>query len=164
MDDYVAKPIQLNDLVRALERSLGPTDELPAEPDPRAEQGPDEPGAMKDDGPIRLDVLSELRAEFEDGDDLDEFAAIIDLYVRNARRNFASAREALARTDMEALGLAAHSIKGSSGSIGAARLSAISELLEAVAGGRRSGDADELLGELADELARVEEVLSDAAD
>jgi len=161
MDDYIAKPIQLGDLVHVLERCLHPKEAEASEPTAARTPDPVEADASVDQGPVRLDVLSGLRAEFEDGD-LEEFAAIIELYVRNARRNFAAAREALARTDMEALGLAAHSIKGSSGSIGAARLSAISELLEAVAGGRHSGNPGELLGELGHELERVEEVLSDA--
>ncbi len=164
MDDYISKPLQLNDLVAVLERCLTPIaqealDDLPV---PRSVEEV-EAQAKADDGPVRLDVLSDLRAEFEEGGDLDEFGAIIDLYIRNARRNFAAAREALERTDMEALGLAAHSLRGSSGSIGAARLSAISELLEAVAGGRRNGNADDLLGQLGSELERVEEVLSDNA-
>ena len=163
MDDYLAKPLQLNDLVRVLERRLVPQPEPETPPttsDPRTrtlEQAETE--AREPEAPVRMDVLSDLRAEFEDGGDLDEFTHIIDLYVRNARRNFEAAREALDRTDMEALGLAAHSLKGSSGSIGAARLSAISELLEAVAGGRRSGNASQLLGELGSELERVTEAL-----
>ena len=166
MDDYVAKPIQLPELVRALERCLE-TDgakagcEEPTGDPPPAVALDGEPPA--EDGPVRLDVLSDLRSEFEDSGDLDEFLAIIDLYVKNARRNLATAREALERTDMEALGLAAHSLKGSSGSIGATRLSAISELLEAVAIGRWSANPAELLTELGDELERVEEVLGDAA-
>ncbi|MDG2307732.1 MAG: response regulator [Candidatus Binatia bacterium] len=163
MDDYIAKPIQLNDLVHALERCLTPEPEAAASPDTEAPRtvGKAEAEMKTDDGPIRLDVLAELRAEFEEGGGLDEFTAIIELYVSNARRNFAAAREALERTDMDALGLAAHSLKGSSGSVGAARLSAISDLLESVAGGRCDGNAGKLLGELGSELERVEEVLSD---
>jgi HPt (histidine-containing phosphotransfer) domain-containing protein len=164
MDDYIAKPIQLADLARALEsrlesvESADGSDLAPTE----AMDGAPSAGVL-DDGPIRLDVLSNLRAEFEEAGDLDEFAAIIDLYVRNARRNCAAAREALAKTDMEALGLAAHSLKGSSGSVGACRLSALSERLEAVAGGKRAEDADVLVGELERELGLVEQVLTATA-
>ncbi len=162
MDDYVAKPLQLSDLVKALTRRLSPESEAPA-PTPTRTLEDAREQTQSTDGPIRMDVLADLRAEFEEGDDLDEFEAIIQLYVRNARRNLAAASEALERTDMEALGLAAHSLKGSSGSIGATRLSAMSELLEAVAGGRRGGDAGELLGRVGRELELVEEVLADAA-
>ena len=161
MDDYLAKPLQLNDLVAVLKRVLRPATGNSDEPAATQTVEEIEGAATQDDGPIRLDVLSELRAEFEDGDDLDEFATIIDLYVRNARRNFAAARDALDRTDMDALGLAAHSLKGSSGSVGAARLSAISALLEAVAAGKRTGNAQEILGRIGDEIQRVEEVLSE---
>jgi len=164
MDDYIAKPIQLADLARALESRLERVESTDGSEVAAAEPMDDASSAeVPDDGPIRLDVLSSLRAEFEEAGDLDEFAAIIDLYVRNARRNCAAAREALAKTDMEALGLAAHSLKGSSGSVGACRLSALSERLEAVAGGTRAEDAGVLVGELERELGLVEQVLTATA-
>lgn len=165
MDDYIAKPIQLNDLVHVLERHFAPETQVSAGSPPVVSEhtAPAEPSPEDAVGPVQLEVLSDLRSEFEDDGDLDEFAAILDLYVRNARRNLAAARAACERTDMEALSLAAHSLKGSSGSIGATRLSAISALLEAVAGGRRNGNATALLHELGSELERVEEVLVDAA-
>ncbi len=160
MDDYVAKPVQLSELAAALERAVTTGSRSDRQPSPPADATPW--AGANPEGAVRLDVLSDLRAEFEDGGDLDEFFEIIELYVRNARRNFGRAREALERMDMEALGLAAHSLKGSSGSIGAARLSSISGTLEAIAGGQRTGDPGRILAELAEELDRVEEVLSDA--
>lgn len=108
---------------------------------------------------VRHEVLEQLRSEFQDHGDLAELERIFLLYVNNARRNLRAAQDALARTDMPALELAAHSLKGSSSSIGAARLSALSATLEAFACGGPSIEPASLLRDLERELTRVEKEL-----
>ena len=134
MDDYVAKPLQIQALIEVLSRVVHL-------PDPSTggaktdEEREDSAGAP---GPLAMEVFAELRAEFDESDDLAEFFSILEVYRKNARRNLRTAREAIEALDMEALTLAAHSLKGSSGSIGAVRLAQLCGVLEDVGSGRNS--------------------------
>jgi HPt (histidine-containing phosphotransfer) domain-containing protein len=74
----------------------------------------------------------------------------------NAAKRVASAREALAAGDLEALGRAAHSLKSSAANLGAARLVELAREIEersARAGG--AGNLADLVGELSAALDEV---------
>jgi two-component system sensor histidine kinase/response regulator len=131
MDDYLAKPLHLEDLRDALERALerrspclAETDPAPAEATSQAEAEPE--------GPLRLDVLNMLRGDLVMPGDGNEFQEIVDLFLGNAQRNCLTVRDALARGDRATLELAAHSLKGSSSTMGAARMAALCASLEEI--------------------------------
>ena len=127
MDDYLAKPLHLEDLRDALERALERSSprlaiDQPAEATIAAQ--------CAEDAPLRLDVLDALRGDLVMPGPGNEFQEIVDLFLGNAQRNCNMVRDALARGDRQALELAAHSLKGSSSTMGAARMAAVCASLE----------------------------------
>lgn len=113
MDDFLSKPITAKELERALRGAR------PHSPQAAAESAL---GAKELDALRRLTVGSpEL---------LDQ---IIDDYVATAARLIASVREATERGDLKAIELAAHSLKGSSGQMGAHPLMLESAAIEKAA-------------------------------
>ncbi len=105
MDDYLAKPLAIDDLEAMLARWLG---------------GP-EPTAMRreETGPVSLALWHELAAELGDGE-LGELLAVLRRQVPEA---LAEMRGRLAAGDLQGLGRAAHSLCGATGDLGAYRLS-----------------------------------------
>ncbi|HEY2737848.1 MAG TPA: response regulator, partial [Thermoanaerobaculia bacterium] len=153
MDDFVAKPISLPSLRTALQRVGGKTS--------TAEwQIPREIQTASADDSSRLDLerLDNLRRLGEmTGTPL--VREIVDSFLTEMPSRLERLRQALAEQDAPALAFAAHTLKGSSGQIGAVRLVALSAELE-LSG--RSGDlapAAHLLAELAGEADRVAPLL-----
>ena len=128
MDDYLAKPLHLEDLRDALERALERSS--PRLAIDRAGRGHDRRADRDEDAPLRLDVLDALRGDLVMPGPGNEFQEIVDLFLGNAQRNCGMVRDALARGDRQALELAAHSLKGSSSTMGAARMAAVCASLE----------------------------------
>jgi len=127
MDDYLAKPLHLEDLRDALERALERRSPRLAESAPALEDiMPLESDA---DAPVRIDVLEALRGDLQ-APGGGEFAEIVDLFLGNARKSCRAVRESLVSGDRQALELSAHSLKGSSSTMGAVRLAALCASLE----------------------------------
>jgi PAS domain S-box-containing protein len=125
MDDYLAKPVQTRQLGLVLRRHVAAPDRaLPAAPAPAA--GPDsgESGAPvfdRDAALHRVDGDRELLRE------------IIGLFVEDAPRRLAEIEEGLARTDLDQVRRAAHTLKGAAANLAAHRLQAMAVRLEATA-------------------------------
>jgi CheY-like chemotaxis protein/HPt (histidine-containing phosphotransfer) domain-containing protein len=129
MDDYVSKPVKVEELIAALKRTLArrPAGRKPAEPD-----GP--PAGMVVD-PTALDGL---RAAL--GDDRQAFLEILTAYLEDTPKLLAALREALRKKEAEAFTRAAHTLKSSSATLGATSLSSVAARLEAAGrGGVLSG-------------------------
>jgi signal transduction histidine kinase/HPt (histidine-containing phosphotransfer) domain-containing protein len=155
MDDYLAKPLHLEDLRAALERALERRRPVPAT------TAVDEPAAEQDDdGPLRLEVLDGLRGDLLSPESGNEFREIIDLFLGNAERNCAAVRDALARGDRQAVELAAHSLKGSSSTMGATRMAALCASIEELGHSGALDRARELLDRLDDEFTLVQRELA----
>ena len=115
MDDYLSKPIRVEELVRALTQS-------PATPDTPAAPGGDSPL-------IDHAVLHEFRdAMGDDGD-----AMMLDLtriYLAESARQLGEIRDSAAAEDWPKLRLVAHTLKGSSQQVGASALARLCHDLE----------------------------------
>jgi len=134
MDDYIAKPVKIEELEAALE----PRRELSEAVDRKA-----------------LDELRKLQMD----DEPDVLEELIGMYLERAPRRIAALREALKNGDSKTLHREAHDFKSSSASLGALRLSAICKDLEAMG---RSGQLQDALKRIADaeaELVLVKEAL-----
>jgi signal transduction histidine kinase/CheY-like chemotaxis protein len=151
MDDYLSKPMRLDDLRGALLR----TEKLPDRPSastlaPAASAGLD---------PAPLEQLRRLEAST--GRSI--LREVVDTFLAETPQRLAKLREALAGGDGEALALFAHSLKGSSGQLGAVRLAALCRELEAAgragAPAHRAAALALTLTALERELARVEPLL-----
>ena len=153
MDDYLAKPITANKLRTALEHWI-PRDAPPAEDTPAASTGT----ASREDA-IDASALAGLRDLQQPGEP-DLVHEVIVLFLDSAAPRLAALHQAVARGDARTLEQEAHTLKGSAATLGARRLAAICEELQARG---RAGDmpgASALLPQLDAEFARVRTALS----
>ncbi|HWE69404.1 MAG TPA: response regulator [Acidimicrobiales bacterium] len=150
MDDYLSKPLKVEDLVAALQR-WAPIHPTPAGPvDDTGDSPPVDIAptiAPPDDHPADLDtatlvglrdlggpaLLDDLISLFRD--DVDRYLSVFDL--------------ALADHDPGALRRASHSFKGSSANVGATRLAAVVATIEQLGVDENLDGAEALHGELA---------------
>jgi CheY-like chemotaxis protein len=160
MDDYVSKPIRLEELVRALSAcqplSCG------SNPTPAAPQL--ESGATEEPVAGTTCIDPAVLASFVEmiGEGGEELAReITSMYIRDVPRLIQEMEQAVAEKDAELLRRAAHTLKGNSNQVGAVQLAALSLDLEQVA---KTGSVDGagLLDQIRKEFTRVETVLSQA--
>jgi two-component system sensor histidine kinase/response regulator len=90
----------------------------------------------------------------------DLIVELIDLYLEDAPRKLASMLEAVAGADEGALRRVAHSLKGSSASLGACRVAALCEKLERADCDDSFGRGGALLALLGQELERVRQAFA----
>jgi len=114
MDDYLSKPIRVNELVAALTHSA-------TMPTTGGEN-------VSESAVIDAAAYEELVAST--GGDADFMRELIDTYLTDAPQLFAEMRTALAAKDAETFRRAAHSLKSNSASLGALVLSAQAKEME----------------------------------
>jgi CheY-like chemotaxis protein len=151
MDDYISKPVMLEDLEGVLRRwCADPNRRKPAEraaPTPR-------PVEMSLDRK-RLDHLLQLSKK--QGTSM--FGRLIHAFLEDAPARIATMRTALAAGDTETLFTAAHSLKGISGNIGAMALMSIAQELQVRGHNKSLEGAAELIESVEEEMRRVRSVL-----
>jgi PAS domain S-box-containing protein len=144
MDDYISKPIRIAELQKALERSGKPVaEEQPAE-----------------QGPVAVDrkVLDELK-ELADEGDTGFLKGLIDSYFTSSEPLISQIQNAVAQGDPDELRKAAHTLKGSSRSIGVVTVGEISFELETLGRNGTVAGAEVLLDHLITEFAHAKEIL-----
>jgi PAS domain S-box-containing protein len=148
MDDYLPKPVTTEELDAALKRWI--SGEPAVKPD-------GEPPKEESDGGELLDaaVLAGLR-ELGDADLVADLAG---MFLGDAESRLATLREALEGGDAEALERTAHTLKGSSGNMGATRMAAICAELQEIGASGDLGRVPELLARLEEEFWRVRPAL-----
>jgi HPt (histidine-containing phosphotransfer) domain-containing protein len=159
MDDYVAKPIRIEELVGALRRVpphrelTARTDAVPASPEPAASDD----GAAAMDGAIDRAVFDRLVAS-TGGPFVVE---LIDTFGEDARELLASLRRALVGMDVDGFRRAAHSLKSTAESLGAVALGALARELEGQARAGSLEGAAQRLDRLEQHYARAAGALGD---
>jgi PAS domain S-box-containing protein len=144
MDDYISKPIQIAELQRALEKSGKPVaEEQPAE-----------------QGPVAVDrnVIDELK-ELADEGDPGFLRELIESYLTSSEPLISQIRDAVAQGNTDELRKAAHTLKGSSRSMGVMVVGEISFELETLARNGTVAGAGVLFDQLGKEFARAKEIL-----
>jgi CheY-like chemotaxis protein len=131
MDDYVSKPLHRADLLAALDRQS---------PKPTAAFSEKVLRGIIDDEPAEL-------------------ARIVALFNNTAPASITKMREALAAKNAPQLAMAAHTLKGSCGSLGATTLREVCAVLERNARDGQLEGADELIATAETELQRLSEAL-----
>jgi CheY-like chemotaxis protein/HPt (histidine-containing phosphotransfer) domain-containing protein len=144
MDDAVGKPVQISMLAKALERwvpvsgsrSVSPVSSLPP--------------------PATLDLHMVRQLVSLDGKDDDFIQDVMVTYVEQLKESVRKLGEALEDADMETVHLTAHSIKGASKQIGAAR---VGDLLGAIEREDGVEATRQLLKQVEAEVPRVAEAV-----
>ncbi len=131
MEDYLVKPVTLDQLRSALGKSRPVDREV-------------EEGARAQAGPLDSVVLAQLREDLGGGASLNE---IISLFLEKTPALLAELRDAVTRGDLDAVRRSAHMIKGTSATLGARALSESCKRLEEQA---RAGDLHETAASLSE--------------
>jgi CheY-like chemotaxis protein/HPt (histidine-containing phosphotransfer) domain-containing protein len=118
MDDYISKPVRVEDLIEALARCA-----------PRAARLKHRAAGESDTSVIDRNVLDELQASLGEGDPT-IVVELIDMFLDDSPRLLASLHQSLSVRATDEIHRAAHTLKSSSATLGAARLAKLSQQLE----------------------------------
>jgi CheY-like chemotaxis protein/HPt (histidine-containing phosphotransfer) domain-containing protein len=151
MDDYMSKPIRVEELIAALERSAARAPEaFPA----RHRAAPDHAPSDGDSEALDMVALERLRATLGPG-----FAALLSTFVEDSEELVKTMRQALGAQRADTLRRAAHSLKSNAAGFGAVTLSALAKDLEALAKAGSLDGAASCVERLASECERVTQLL-----
>ncbi len=142
MDDYVAKPIQRKDLVRALSQCVAAA--APARETVPARQ-------EEESSELEPRVLDQLVADFGGA----EARELLEMFVDGGRKLLDDLRQALAGADAPAVNRAVHTLKSSAANVGAMQVSRLCAALEEQTRQGSIEDVSERLGELEARMARA---------
>jgi CheY-like chemotaxis protein/HPt (histidine-containing phosphotransfer) domain-containing protein len=152
MDDFITKPVAIEELQKALERCGQQATETAAIP-ASAAQLP----ALKPT--IDITVLHNLH-QLQNEDEPDLVTEFIDLFLRDAPVRLAAMKDATLKEDPKTLEHIAHSLKSSSGSLGAMKMMDICNILEKMGREGQIKEARNTLVQIEDEFQRVREALN----
>jgi len=144
MDDYLTKPTRPGDLVRMLDTWLGPDPGPPLPLDPSAPQAAPGWPACLDPEPI--DKLRQLAAVGSPG----FLEGVIRGFLEQTPSTLAGIDTSLGSADLTGVAHAAHTLKSSSGMLGAHEMQALCQALELAA-----EDEPERIGPLTEDLGRA---------
>ncbi len=156
MDDYVAKPVRREDLEAVLARwrsdRAGSSGERPAPP-----------SEARGDGAASIDqaVLADLWQLDDTGELL---TTLITLFLGETPRLQERMQAAFCRTDATALAEAAHTLKGSSGNLGAGRMQQLCGELQTLGRAKDLTTAGDCLATLGSEFTLVRTTLLQEQD
>ncbi|MFN2491203.1 MAG: response regulator [Actinomycetota bacterium] len=157
MDDYIPKPVKLEELEAGLGRWVEDQTMSSSSPEAQSaqEQAPSQPA-------IDSAVLTSLRELDDPGEDAPE--QLVGAFLQSAATSIEKLRTAIERKDGANVAFVAHSLKGSVGALGAKRMTSLCADLEQAAAGRDFERATELLVKIEKEFDLVcLEVNSDSA-
>jgi PAS domain S-box-containing protein len=159
MDDYLSKPIRVEELAAALRRCRRHLAPQPPAPAGESGEGAHVPPEREPQGqpavagmlhPPALERLVETI-----GDDRNLLTALIDTFLSDAPRLVEAARRGLEHGQTDEVRRAAHTLKSNGATFGAMSLSELSRQLEALAGSGILEGADELIDRIDAEYERV---------
>ncbi|HXO89052.1 MAG TPA: response regulator [Candidatus Acidoferrales bacterium] len=147
-DDYVTKPIRLEDLLAAMDRA---TTTHPSAPDPEPTPSPTPVDNVRSGLP-GIDLT--LALERVEGD-RELFDDIAQLFAQECPGLIESIRRAHAAGDLPLLERLAHTLRGAASNVAAMRVTEAALALETQARNGQMGQADESIAKLASEVALV---------
>ena len=159
MDDYLRKPVKMEELRVTLERWLPPTPAENAVP-PAAHRARATSSSKKKGKPMEAldpEVFGQLKQA--DGGTGGFLIALIDKFLEEAPKRLAGLSEAVDRSDKEGLVKAAHSLKGSCATLGAQEMSRMCAGMEECGKAGRMTETGLRLASIQEEFARVRKAL-----
>jgi CheY-like chemotaxis protein len=154
MDDYISKPIRVEELVAALSKSR------PLEKMQERRQATEEKHVAEEakiDGVLDSAALENLREMI--GGDAEFLVELIDAFLEDAPQLLADMRQAVEQGDAAGLRLAAHSLKSNSADFGAIALSNLCRELEGMGKAGTIDGATELVARAEAEYQQVKAAL-----
>jgi two-component system sensor histidine kinase/response regulator len=145
MDDYIAKPLKLEDLEKVLNRVLVPSETLPV---------PSDEAPVRINPDLDVEMLNTWRNLTEEGES-DFLTEIIDLFIENTPPLISEIHKAFAEQNAVQLQRFAHKLKGSSANVGAKSMASLCEELEEIGLQQSILRAEPILNRLEDEFLAV---------
>jgi PAS domain S-box-containing protein len=158
MDDYISKPVRVEELAASLKRSQAVSKPARHAP-PDAPLEPARPVAATSAPAVDVRVLEELKVVLRG-----ETGEVITVFLDSATKLLAELRQALAQEDARTLERAAHSLKSSSATFGAMELSLLCRELEVIGRAGTLDGAAEKVRRTEHEFGRVRAALQAALD
>jgi len=160
MDDYVSKPIKVEDLIEMLRKWVKPVLDASSTLEDEASST----GSATGQGvPSVLDAqaFQALRALYGD-EGSTALLHLIDIFIRDASTHVATMHGAVDSGDAKALERAAHSLISSSATIGARGMAELCRILQTMGGSGLIAGASPLVERLSVEFNRVQQAISEA--
>jgi signal transduction histidine kinase/CheY-like chemotaxis protein/HPt (histidine-containing phosphotransfer) domain-containing protein len=154
MDGYVSKPVEAQRLYAEIERIISASAITERKRGQITSIVAEKPLSEIDGAPV-FDSVAALTAVERDSGDQELLKEIAGLFLSEYPRLMSSIKEAIRRSDYEALGFAAHTLKGVVGNFYAAPASQAAQRLEMMAEKRDSKGLDIALGGLEVEIKRL---------
>ncbi len=160
MDDYLAKPFKLSQLKQMLRKWVSKNGKQgkPMAQDQMARQGTQSHGSSED-LVIDQSVIEEL-INLEKSSGRQIFTKTLEKFFKNSPKYIKAMELALESKDYDSLGFNAHTFKGTTGFMGAMRLSKLCFQMETKAKNRERQGLKELLDQIKEEYSKVEHYLS----
>jgi two-component system sensor histidine kinase/response regulator len=143
MDDYIAKPIKLEDIQRVIQTWVPPGANRPQE----------FPMAALD-----ADILNSYR-ELTNGNEADFLTEVIDIFLDNTPPLIGELRDAVVAKDSRKFQKLAHKLKGSSSNLGAKSLAKLCEGLERLGMQQATEGSLDIVSKIEDEFHHVKHAL-----
>jgi CheY-like chemotaxis protein/HPt (histidine-containing phosphotransfer) domain-containing protein len=155
MDDYVPKPVKAEELEAVLERWISKPDE-----DKATVSAAGDSSATRETSEDSLDrsVLASLRELQEEGEP-DILNELIELFLADVPSQLVVLKDTVEAGDAHSVERIAHTLKGSSANMGAARMTTICSELQDVGASGDPSRAPELLERLEEEFGHVHRAL-----
>ncbi|MGB3681618.1 MAG: PAS domain S-box protein [Rubrobacteraceae bacterium] len=145
MDDYVAKPVKAGELDGLLKRWVSVEE---AEEPAGESGGAGLTGANGNDNPVLDPLVLENLAELDEDGEESLVSELADMFLEGAGSHLDTLRRAVEEDDANSVREAAHTLKGSSGSIGASRIQEVCGRLQEIAESEGLHEAPDLLERL----------------
>jgi len=158
MDDYIAKPVRLEDMRNIVER-WGPRVQAARSVEPMKSHTPPAAGTSPPTCPPAAPVDLERLREFADGSE-ESLCELVGLFHKQTTEQLAQLAEALRAQNAPEVRRLAHSCAGASATCGAGELTRLLRQLEQQAEAGSLAQAPALLGQIRQEFARVCEFLA----
>ncbi len=155
MDDFITKPVSVENLSQVLHRWLDNTLYENGESKEHHQSSPTPlPGSIHDEPPLIRKKLDELR-ELSGTDDPSFYVSVFELFLQDCPDHVQAISQAFEQNEAQTLMKAAHAFKGACNSIGAKSLAKISFELETHGRSDEIQDIDSLITDLTIEVERV---------
>jgi CheY-like chemotaxis protein/HPt (histidine-containing phosphotransfer) domain-containing protein len=155
MDDYVSKPLRMEEVSAAIERQLEPDEDRRGQPSVKS--------ADISDGALASAVLDRAGALSRLGGDEVMFNEFLLLLLDGAESDVAELAVAVEADDALGVERLAHGLKGGAASLGADRVRDAAHALELIGRSGDLGEARSALAHLREELSRLHELVGDQA-
>jgi CheY-like chemotaxis protein/HPt (histidine-containing phosphotransfer) domain-containing protein len=152
MDDYVSKPVKLEQLNEVLERWLSRDEEEEKPGTTPALESADTSATPS--GSVDYSVLEGLRELQEEGEP-DILEELVAMFLKDAPSQLETLKEATEKGDAQSVERIAHTLKGSCGNMGAVRMEALCSELEEIGRSEDLSTAPRLTSSLEEEFGRV---------